>query len=306
MKYPAKLKPGATIGLVSPSSAISPEREKACIERLKAMGFRVKASDNISTNLGGYMAGTGEVRGKWLNKMFADPEVDAIFCVRGGDGGNRAWKYLDLDVVRNNPKIFVGYSDITTFHLAFNQLCDMVTFHGPMVSSNILENFDSETEESFFQALNADEPYEFKNPEGFDIEVMHHGKAEGRITGGNLTLVCASIGTPYEIDCKDKILFLEDVHGHVDSMDRIVVQLLNSGKIDDCAGILLGQFTDIDNHVDKDYQYLEMFADLFYDIDKPIMYNIQSGHDFPMMTIPMGAMCSIDTESKKIIFKPER
>ena len=132
MKYPAKLKPGATIGLVSPSSAISPEREKACIERLKAMGFRVKASDNISTNLGGYMAGTGEVRGKWLNKMFADPEVDAIFCVRGGDGGNRAWKYLDLDVVRNNPKIFVGYSDITTFHLAFNQLCDMVTFHGPM------------------------------------------------------------------------------------------------------------------------------------------------------------------------------
>ena len=305
MRYPKKLEAGATIGLVSPCSPIPPERRDACIKLLEDMGFKVKASPNISSVYASYMAGEARERGRWMNAMFADPEVDAIFCIRGGDGGNRIWKYLDLDIVRKNPKIFVGYSDVTTFHLAFNQLCDLVTFHGPMVSSNMLEHFDEETKNSFFEALNAREPYEFKNPQGYDIRVMHEGRASGRLTGGNLTLVCASIGTPYEIDCRGKILFLEEVHGDVAGMDRIMMQLINSGKLEECSGILLGQFTDIEEPDSPDYQYMELFMDLLSDVKKPVFYNIQSGHDFPMMTLPMGAMISMDSETGQILIRPD-
>ena len=304
MKYPSKLKEGATIGLVRPSSAITKERENACVEKLRKMGYKVKTSGNISTCYGGYMADKPQVRGYWLNEMFADPEVDAVFCVRGGDGSNGVWKYLDLDVIRANPKIFAGYSDITTFHLIFNQLCDMVTFHAPMVSSNMLDNFDPETEKSFFQALNAEGPYDFVNPEGFGLKTMKGGRAEGILTGGNLTLVAASLGTPYEIDCRGRILFLEDVHAHVDSTDRIVMQLANSGKFDDCAGILLGQFTDCINQADESYTMLDMFSDILSCYDIPVMYNLQSGHGFPMMTLPLGASCIMDADKRTVRFIP--
>ena len=116
MRYPEKLRAGAVIGLVSPSSPISEERQEECCKVMTSLGFRVKKADNISASKGGYMAGEEKLRGEWINRMFADPEVEAIFCIRGGDGANRIIPYIDLDVVRNNPKIFQGYSDITSLN----------------------------------------------------------------------------------------------------------------------------------------------------------------------------------------------
>ena len=160
MRYPKKLEKGATIGIICPSSPISAEREVQCVSVLQEMGFKVKKADNLTKNYAGYMAGTGEERAAWINKMFADKEVDAVFCVRGGDGGSRVIRHLDLDIIRSNPKIFVGYSDVTCLHMLFNQKCDLVTFHGPMVSSNMVDAFDDDTKNAFFDALTAEDTYE--------------------------------------------------------------------------------------------------------------------------------------------------
>ena len=301
MIYPKKINAGAVIGLVSPSSAISEERLHACYKVLKSMGFSVKLSDNICADKGGYMAGDERVRAAWINRMFADPEVDAIFCVRGGDGGNRVIPYLDLDVIRSNPKIFVGYSDITSFHLLFNQQCDLITFHGPMVSSNLVDHCDPETKLALFSCLNADDTYAYVPPAGFDIKTLRPGVAEGPITGGNLTVICTSIGTPYEVDTKGKILFLEDLDAHIGNLDRMVYQLKNAGLIDQAKGIIIGQFTDCRNDR-EDYDINQVVLDATEGLDIPVMSNIQSGHGFPMITSPMGATCRMDTYASNILF----
>ena len=305
MRYPDKLKAGAVIGLVSPSSPISEERQEACCKVMRSMGFRVKKADNISASKGGYMAGEEKARGEWINRMFADPEVEAIFCIRGGDGANRIIPYIDLDVVRNNPKIFQGYSDITSLHLLFNQKCDLVTFHGPMISSNVVDQFDDETKQGFFESLTADETYGYCAPEGFPIGVAREGCAEGEITGGNLTVLCASVGTPYEIDTKGKILFIEEIGEHIGNLDRHVYQLKNAGLLDEVKGIVLGQFARCE--VDEEgYDMTRVMLDAIGDMDIPVMYNIQSGHGFPMITLPMGAVCRMDTETKSIVFETRR
>lgn len=306
MKYPKKLKAGGTIGIVSPSSPVSAEREVQCVKALENLGYKVKKADNISANYGGYMAGTGETRGQWINKMFADPEVDAIICVRGGDGGHRSMQYIDADIVKSNPKIFVGYSDITSMHLYFNQECGLVTFHGPMVSSNIVDDFDEETAKSFFDAINADEDYEFTNAKGSDIKALKAGKAQGQLVGGNLAILTASIGTHYELNSEDKILFIEEVGEDMCRIDRMIYQLRNSGRLDKAKGIILGQFTKCSNGNQPEYTELDVLKDALEGVNVPIMYNVQSGHGNPMMTLPFGAMCTMDTESMTIRFNVER
>ena len=269
-------------------------------------GIILKAHYDLTTNYGGYMADTGKVRADELNKMFADPEVDAIFCMRGGDGSSRIMEYLDYDMIKANPKIFVGYSDVTNLHLALTEKCGLVTFHGPMVASNMIDDFDSETSESFFSAINADEVFEFKNPEGFDIKVLKEGKATGRVIGGNLSLLSASIGTPYEVNTKGNILFIEEVCEPMSKIEKWTYHLRNAGKLKDCAGIILGQYTKVTNDECPEFDEIRCMTDIFEGLDIPVLYNVQSGHGKPMMTLPMGAECTIDTASKSITFKVER
>ena len=305
MKYPDKLREGAVIGVIAPSSPVGEERQAQCRTVLENLGFKVKLADNLSASKGGFMAGDEKCRGEWLNEMFRDEEVDAIFCQRGGDGANRIIDYIDLDAVRNNKKIFVGYSDVTSLHLLFNQECGLVTFHGPMVSSNMVDQFDEETKRSFMAALTADETYVYPAPEGYPVRIARKGRAEGAMTGGNLTVMCASLGTPYDMDTKGKILFIEEIGEHIGNLDRHIYQLRNSGKLRDCAGIVLGQFTRC-NVDEEDYGVVESILDATEGLDIPVMYNIQSGHSFPMMTLPMGAHCIMDTADQSIIFRVER
>lgn len=306
MIYPKKLPAGGTVGIICPSSPVSEERKEECIKVLESLGYNVKVADNLTSNHGGYMAGDGKVRADWINKMFADPEVDAIFCVRGGDSGTRAAEYIDLDVVRANPKIFVGYSDITTMHLLFNQKCDLVTFHGPMVSSNMVSGFDEETKKAFFDCINGDESYVFKNPVGSEIKVMKEGKATAPVVGGNLSLLSAAMGTPYEMDAEGKIVFIEEVEEPVTKIEKWTYQLRNSGKLNKAAGIILGQFTSITNSYDPNYTEIDCLKEIFAELDCPIMYNIESGHGDKIITIPFGATCHMDTETKSLIFDINR
>ena len=301
MVYPEKIEKGATIGLVSPSSPITSEREEQCVKAIEDLGFKVKKAPNITASKGGYMAGEESLRGEVLNTMFADKDVDAIFCIRGGDGANRIIDFIDLDIVRNNKKPFVGYSDISSLHLLFNQKCDMVTFHGPMVSSNIVDHFTPEVEEAFFAAINADREYVYKAPEGYELKVARDGKAEGVMTGGNLTVICASLGTPYEMDTDGKILFIEEVGEHVGNLDRHVYQLRNAGKLDNVKGIVLGQFAGCNVDV-PGYDMTRIMLDAIGDKNIPVFYNVQSGHDNPMINLPLGAMTCMDTAKKELKF----
>lgn len=305
MIYPKKLNAGDTVGIICTSSAVATEKIQECVAAVEAMGYKTKLADNLDVNHGGYMAGSGKVRGEWINKMFADPEVKGIFCVRGGDGSSRVMEHLDYQVIKNNPKIFVGYSDVTNLHLALNQKCDLVTFHGPMVASNMVSDFDAETKESFFTAIEAEKDYAFKNPAGMEIGVLKEGKAEGRLIGGNLSLLSASVGTPYSLETEGKILFVEEVGESITKIEKWMYHLKNAGKLDKCAGILLGQFTKI-RLDDPDFGVNNCIGEILEGLDIPVMYNIQSGHSKPMMTLPMGAVCKMDTAAKSIVFEVEK
>lgn len=313
MKFPSKLPKNACIGLVACSSFISEERLKKCVDFMKKEGFRVKIADNITSDKAGYMAGEESVRAAWLNRMFSDPEVDGIFCVRGGDGSNRMIQGVNLDIVRQNPKPFVGYSDTTTMLNLFADACGLVTFHGPMVSSNMVDHYDGETRAAFEKLLTADTIYDYNEPEDHPMYVEQDGcgRVVAPLAGGNLELIATSIGTPYEVQTDGKILFLEEVHGHIGNFDRTVFQLRDAGKLDNVRGILLGQFTDMD--IDRpDYGPERVVMDALRssgrpDADQvPVISGIQSGHGFPMIALPIGAVCEMNTVSKKICFYVER
>lgn len=306
MRYPHKIKPGDTVGLICPSSPVSRQRVDQCVKVIERLGYKVKPADNLVENYGGYMAGTGEKRGQWVNEMFADPEVKAIFCIRGGDGSSRIMEYLNYDLIKNHPKMLVGFSDVTNLHLGITQNCDLITFHGPMVSSNLVDDFDEETRRSFYQAIEADAEYTFQNPKGFPLEVLQKGEGEGRLIGGNLSLLSASIGTPYEVNTEDKILFIEEVSEPLTKIEKWTYHLRNAGKLRQCKGILLGQFTGVANEDNPKYDVISCMEDILKGLEIPVMYNVQSGHGRPMMTLPMGALCTMDTEKKEIRFIPER
>ena len=302
MVFPEKLKIGDTIAIIAPSSPVTKEQADSCKKLVEEMGYKVKMGKCTYESVYGYSAGYGKDRADDINQAFRDTEVKAIWCIRGGDTSSHTMDKLDFEMIKNNPKIFVGYSDVTNLNVNFNQKCGFVTFHGPMVKSNMLNDYDDFTRTSFEKALNMEDEFVLENPEGEEFEVMVEGHAEGTIVGGNLSLLVSMIGTPYEVDTKGKILFIEDVEENVRRIDRMMYQLKYSNKLSDAAGIIFGDFTDCVNEKDSEYTDIKMLKDLLVDYDKPVMYNIKSGHCFPMSTIPLGANCIVDTKSKIIKF----
>ena len=303
MIFPDKLKKGDTIAIIAPSSTVSKEQAESCKKLVEEMGYNVKMGKCTYQSIHGYSSGTGVEKAEEINQMFADKEVKAIWCIRGGDTSSHAMDKLDFNMISNNPKIFVGYSDITNLNVNFNQKCGFITFHGPMVKSNMLNRYDDFTKNSFKNALNMENELVLENPSGEDFEVIVGGYAEGIIVGGNLSLLVSMIGTPYEVDTKGKILFIEDVNEEVRRVDRMMYQLKYSDKLDDATGIIFGDFTDCINKAKEDYTVVEMLKDILSDYKKPVMYNIKSGHCFPMSTVPLGVKCSMNTNTKLIKFK---
>lgn len=302
MYYPSSLKLGDTVGLITPCSPITAKRLSQCISTITTLGFSVVLGESCTKNLHGYLAGTDEERANDIHTMFANPKIKAIICIRGGYGSTRIMECLDYELIKNHPKIFVGYSDVTAFHLAFHSLCNFITFHGPMVSSNMVDDFDSYTETSFFTALSMPQVYPFKNPANLPLEVLIPGFAKGRVIGGCLSLVSPSIGTFYQPNFKGKILFLEDVGETLPRCDKLMEQLHNSGILDQVSGILLGNFKDCSNPSDPSYTIYDYFKEFFHGYKKPVLYGVQSGHDTPMGTIPFGTICSLETTNSTICF----
>lgn len=302
MNYPKPLRVGDTVGLIAPCSPISNERLVECIDAITSAGMHVVAGKSVSMSLHGYLSGDDQARADDINYMFWDHTIKAIFCLRGGYGGIRLMNLLDYEMIAKHPKIFVGYSDVTSFHLAFHSLCDMVTFHGPMVSSNIVDDFDSYSKTCFRNALAIPEQLNFYNPVNTPLLPLVAGQTSGRVIGGCLSLVSPCIGTFYQPDFKDKILFLEDIGETIPRLDTMMGHLTHSGILDQVSGILLGTFTDCENPNDTSYTVYDYFQELFSCYQKPVIYGLQCGHGKPMATIPFGTICCMNTLSKQIRF----
>ena len=209
LKYPCPLKAGDTVALTAPASPVSPDGLDRAVESLEFLGLKPVVMPGCHLSQG-YLSGPDWQRAEDLNQAFADPSVKGIFCVRGGYGSARLLPLLDWDRIRRNHKVFAGYSDITALHLALNQLCGFVTYHSPMPAEDYCR-MDSFSLESLKASLFSRRPARAAaNPAGRNLKTIVPGKARGILVGGNLSVIQSTLGSPYEIDTRGKILFLED------------------------------------------------------------------------------------------------
>ena len=305
VRKPRVLRKGQMIRAVAPASTEKdPAKLSKGIAKLRQLGFEVSLGDCVKKlRTWGYLSGTDEERAEELNEAFRDDKVDAVFCVRGGYGSPRLLPYLDYRLVKSHPKILLGYSDITTLHIAFNQKSELVGFHGPMIASEMGADFTEYTEKWFLRAVTDTAPLgEITNPtDGPIIKTINDGKAEGVLVGGNLSLVVATLGTPYEIDTAGKILFLEDVGAPPYKIDGDLTHLLLAGKLDAAAGIVFGETV---KHEPKDPEPSLTLWDVLKDrigiARKPAVYGLCCGHGTNHVTLPVGVRARLDASLGKL------
>jgi muramoyltetrapeptide carboxypeptidase len=241
-----------------------------------------------------------------LHAAFADPEVKAVFCTRGGYGAAMLLDRIDFALIRRNPKIFLGYSDITALHLGIHQKAGLVTFHGPTA----LSEFSEYTVDHFRRALFSPKPLgELKNPAETNtlrprhpVRTVRGGKATGELTGGNLTLIATTMGTPWEIQTDNKLLFLEDVDEQPYSMDRMLTQLRLAGKFRNIRGLVLGECTDCRPRdfrpsFRSTFTLGEVYDNILGDLSVPIVSGLTIGHTSDQMTLPLGLTATLDADA---------
>lgn len=297
MHCPKPLFPGARVALLAPASAVPEEKLQPALDYVRALGMEpVVYPSCYFANRDGYLSATDTQRAKDLNDAFADPTIDGIWCIRGGYGGHRILPLLDTQMIRKNPKWFGGYSDVTALHTCFNQTCGFETYHCTMPSTE--PNPDDFTLEWLKKALFGGLTGKLAYPEGQLPKTLVPGRAEGILCGGNLSLLAASLGTPWEIDTKGKILFLEDIGERTYRVDSMLTQLRNAGKFEDCAGIILGAWTDCPpEYPEKTLLLPEIFEQIIVPGGKPLISDVACGHVLPTMSLPLGRRCSLDADS---------
>lgn len=282
---PAALRPGDTVGIIAPAGVIDHDALEAGCAWLRAKGYQLFYLSSIfDREL--YFAGSAQRRFDEFHQMFSRPEVKAIICARGGYGCNYLLPKIDLDLVRANPKTFCGCSDITTL-LTF--LCDragMVTFHGPMLNVDV--GPDGVDEESWTAALVSAETYqrEFSSD---DVQTLVAGNAEGMLYGGCLSLLCASLGTPYEIDTRGTILFIEDLAEPAFRIDRMLMHMKLAGKFEGVRGLIFGEMLQCGPRNGQDYTLQQVVERVVGDLGIPVAYGLKSGHvTGGNITLPFG------------------
>ncbi len=298
MTVARKLFKGATVGFVSTSAPV-PDGRIDIVDRLVRESGLVPVFGESCFLRHGYLSGPDEVRAGDVNKMFADPKIDAVLCIRGGYGSQRLLPLLDYDLIRKNPKTFAGYSDITAFLTVFSQDCGFVTYHAPMYSTDLYNIKDKYTFKSFYDNLFEGRTADYANPPGYEITTLVGGRAEGVLTGGNLSLLVSSLKTPFEIDTKGKILFIEEVDEAPYRIDRMLLQLKYAGKFRDCSGIIFGSFKGCEAaEPSKSLTLNRVFEELIVPEGKPCISGFACGHSMPSLTLPMGAGFLLDSTAK--------
>ncbi len=299
---PRRLKTGDTIGLISPSSPIPESRYLKAIGNIESMGFKVKVG-KYALNRTGYLAGSDDERLDDLHCMFEDESVHGIWCLRGGYGATRILDKINYHLIRQNPKVFIGYSDVTALLQAFYLKCGLVCFHGPVANSeytpytleharNILMN----PTDTYTIGGHPENYFEQTRP-GFFTKVITGGIARGILTGGNLSLIAAMTGTDYEWETKRKLLFLEDLEEKPYRIDRMLTQLKMTGELQRASGLMLGIFDKCQpGSTDESLSLIDMFTDRLTDLNIPTLYGMSFGHITNQFTIPLGIEAELNTE----------
>ena len=292
MIRPKSLQPGDRLAVLCGSSPTSKTSDEL-MQAVRDMGLEPVLYPS-ATAKHGFLSGVDAIRAADINAAFADPSIKGIVCTRGGYGFHRILPLLDWKTIKKNPKIFGGYSDVTAMLNALNQICGMESYHMPMVGAwgDGLDEYTA----PFVKSMLFGEPVEYVNPEGRPIATLVPGKAKGRLCGGNLSLLAASLGTPYEIDTKGKILFIEEIGERPYKVDGMLTHLRNAGKFDDAAGIILGGFTDC---ADKEgviggLSLEDIYQELIVPAGKPTISGVVCGHCSPTMALPMGRLFKMD------------
>ena len=300
---PRALKAGDTVGLITPATYVpDPDRLASAERMVKYFGLRMKMGKNAGKRMGDYRISIDE-RLDDIHAMFRDQEVDAVFAIRGGYGSMHILDRIDYDLIRRNPKVFLGYSDITAMHLAINKHAKLVTFHGPIT----LSRFTDYTQKYFRKALFETQPMGAVTnpPETNELRPSHPlrtirpGIASGRLIGGNLTLISNTLGTPYEIETRGQILFLEDVDEEPYSIDRMLTHLRLAGKFDGVAGVIFGECQDCRP---KDYKPSstipyglgEVLDNILGGLKVPVLYGLTIGHTDDQLTLPLGVSATLN------------
>lgn len=297
MVIPDSLFPGARVALTAPASAVPEERLQPALDFVRALGLEPVAYPScFFANRHGYLAADDAQRAADLNAAFADESIHGVWCVRGGYGAHRLLPLLDFNVIRAHPKRFLGYSDVTALHTAFNQNCGFAAYHAIMPSTEY--NVDPWSLKRLKAALFGELTGLLENPPGQPLTALVPGKASGVLCGGNLSLLAASLGTPWEIDTRGKLLFLEDIGEKTYRVDSMLTQLRNAGKFDDCAGVILGAWTDCEpEYPEKTLELPEIFAELIAPAGKPAVMGLACGHTLPTLALPLGAQAELDANA---------
>jgi muramoyltetrapeptide carboxypeptidase len=301
---PKLLRPGDTIGVIAPASPGDLESALAGINWLKECGFQVKLGETVNQKTSGYLAGTDAARASDINAMFASAEIDGIVCLRGGYGTMRLLDLLDYNIIQAHPKVFVGYSDITALHISINQRTGLVTFHGPMVASDMGQDLSDYTWDCFSRAVFSREPLGLISnpPLSTAPQFIVPGTAHGYLTGGNLSLITATLGTAYEINTEDKILCLEEIGEAPYRIDRMLTQLLLAGKLHAAAGIVVAVCTDCDSAAEPlDFLVKDVLLDRLGDLKIPVLCNLYFGHTTDKATLPLGITATLSNKAGGLV-----
>jgi muramoyltetrapeptide carboxypeptidase len=294
---PPALRPGDTVGIVAPASNIKRADLEAGCAALRRAGYIPLYFDSIlEQDL--YFAGSVERRARELEEMFVRDDVRAILCARGGYGANYLLQALDLEKIRSHPKVFVGYSDITTLLTYFRDVAGFITFHGPMVAKDWLHE-DGVDLPTWQAAVSKSASWDV--PMGAEVSGLVDGEAEGVLYGGCLSILVASLGTPYEIETAETILFLEDVAAKPFQIDRMLMQLKLGGYFENVRGIVFGEMLDCVQSANQGYTLQEVVTRIVGDLGVPVAFGVKSGHVTSRnITLPFGVQAKLTVRSGQV------
>jgi muramoyltetrapeptide carboxypeptidase len=306
---PKPLRPGDLVAVVTPSTYVSdPVQMDLAIRTVEHFGLRARLGANVRKR-SGYLGGSIDERVADVHAAFRDPEVKGIFCIRGGYGSPQLLDRLDYALIRRNPKVFAGYSDITALHLAILRHAGLVTFHSPVVLSRFTDFSQRHFREAVFGGPASrtivnppeDNPLRPLHP----TRAIRPGKVRGPLVGGNLTLLSALMGTPYEPDTRGRIFFLEDVGEEPYRIDRMLTQLRLAGKFDQCAGVVVGECVDCNPRefqpgFQSTFSLNEVLEDILGTLKVPVLTGLLIGHTNDQATLPMGVPAELDTANASL------
>jgi len=304
---PPRLKAGDKLAIVAPGSYISEEELQDSIKNLNALGFETTYSEKILLK-SGYFAGSDKDRAEDLMEKFSDKSINGIVCARGGYGCSRILSMLDYNVIRANPKVLIGYSDITALLYGIYKKAGLATFHGPVGTST----FNDYSINNFNKVLiNPERTISFSNSISGDDENVYgvttivNGKGKGRLVGGNLSIVVSLIGTEFDIDYSNKIIFLEEIGEEPYRIDRMLTQLIQAGKLENIAGIMMGIFRNCEVKKESDltaksFTLMEVLDDRLGNLKIPVVYGMSFGHVKDKFTIPFGVLAELDADKQTL------